>query len=231
MKKFYSTVDAISGPEGFTVELDGKPIKTPDRNRLLVPTGELAEAVAAEWRAQEEEVNPSAMPMTRLVNTAIDRVTPRRDTVISELIAYAHTDVVCYRADEPEELVAAQHDLWDPYLAWMTDVFGVELQMTKGIVPVTQAESVIEKLKAEVSRLDGFALTAFHAFVSGFGSIVFALALVRGFRDFEECWQASILEQTHQESRWGLDQEVEEKRTRLRAEMLASLDLWHFTNA
>ncbi len=231
MKKFYQTVAVAAESDSYTVTLDGRTIKTPDKNTLNVPTSKLAQAVADEWQKQGDEVDPSGMPMTRLVNTAIDRVVPRRDVIIDELVAYAHTDVLCYRADEPDDLVKAQTDAWDPYLSWLKSEMGVELMVTSGILPISQPESITERLAGEIDRLDGFALTAFHAFVSGLGSVVLALAAAKGFRDFEQCWQDSILEQTHQESLWGLDLEVEEKRARLHAEMLAGLDLWHFARS
>lgn len=228
MKKFYSTVAIAPEADGFAVLLDERPIKTPDKHALRLPTETLAEAVAGEWRAQEDEVDPSSMPMTRLVNTALDRVAPRKDEVVAELLAYAHTDLVCYRADEPAELVAEQANIWQPYLDWLAKTIGVELKVTSGIVPLTQDESAINRLRQEIGVFDAFTLTAFHAFVAGFGSIVVALALVRGFKDFETCWQASLLDESHQEALWGLDAEVEDKRNRLKAEMQASLDLWHF---
>lgn len=228
MKKFYETVTVSEEEGGFTVLLDGRAIKTPSKAALLMPTAELANVVAAEWRAQGDEVSPETMPMTRLVNTVIDRVAPRAPELVQELVAYAHTDLLCYRAVDQDELVAAQAKTWQPYLDWLKDALGVELQVTSGIVPLTQSDDVIETLTNEVASFDSFSLSAFHAFVSGFGSIVLALALVRGFKDFEACWAASLLDESHQEALWGLDAEVEETRGRLKAEMLASLDLWHF---
>lgn len=231
MKKFYDTATVSAEEGGFSVLLDGRAIKTPSKAPLLMPSEVLAEAVAAEWQAQSEDVLPETMPMTRLVNTVIDRVAPRADEVVQELVAYAHTDLLCYRAVDQDELVAAQAKTWLPYLDWLKAELGVDLDVTSGIVPLTQSDAAIEKLTNEIASFDSFSLSAFHAFVSGFGSIVLALALVRGFQDFETCWSASLVDETHQEALWGLDAEVEETRARLKTEMLASLDLWHFSQS
>lgn len=230
MRKFYSSVGIGSEQGGFTVLLDDRPIKTPDKKLLLLPSETLAEPVAAEWRAQTDNIMPDTMPVTRLVNTAIDRVAPRCAQVVEELVAYGHTDLLCYRADEQEELAALQQECWDPYLVWARDDLGVDLKATAGIIPVRQTDEAIARLRDEISVQNPFALTAFHAFVSGFGSIVLALAVTKKFRNFDECWAASILEQTHQESLWGLDQDVEETRERQHRELLASVDLWHFAH-
>ncbi len=228
MRKFYEAATVSEEEGGFSVLLDGRAIKTPNKAPLLMPTKALAEAVAKEWQAQADEVLPETMPVTRLVNTVIDRVAPRVGEVVQELVAYAHTDLLCYRAVDQDDLVAAQAKTWQPYLDWLKMALGVELEVTSGIVPLTQSDQAINNLTNEVASFDSFSLSAFHAFVSGFGSIVLALALARGFKDFEACWAASLLDETHQEALWGLDAEVEETRSRLKAEMLASLDLWHF---
>lgn len=231
MKKFYSAVTVVPEQQGYAVALDGRTIKTPGKVSLLMPSEALAIAVADEWRAQGEEVDPDTMPLTQLVNTAIDRVGTRVDEVIEELVAYAHTDLVCYRATDQDELVIKQNEVWQPYLDWLKLTLGVGLQVTSGIMPLTQDNDVTDALREELRQFDVFTLTAFHAFVAGFGSIVIALALVRGFKDFENCWEASHLDEAHQESLWGLDAEIEEKRVRLKTELLASLDLWHFARA
>ena len=228
MKKFYEKVTVTEEEGGFAVQLDGRGIKTPGKAALLMPSEALAKAVAAEWDAQAGEVLPDTMPMTQQVNTVIDRVAPRKEEVVQELVAYTHTDLLCYRAVDQDELVVSQARTWQPFLDWLKDTLGVELEVTNGIVPLTQSDTAIKKIANEVASFDSFSLSAFHAFVSGFGSIVLALALVRGFRDFDACWAASLLDESHQEALWGLDAEVEEARNRKREELLASLDLWHF---
>lgn len=231
MRKFYSDVDVREKATGFSVTLDGKPIKTPIKNALVMPTKALAQAVADEWIAQDETVVPSSMPMTTLVNTSIDRVGARRAETVAELVAYGHTDLVCYRAEEPDELVALQTKTWDPYLGWLQAELGAGLAVTTGVLPLTQNEFDMVRLTGEVEILDDFALTAFHAFVSGFGSIVLALAAIHNFKSFEDCWHASILDQSFQENQWGTDPEVMENRERQWRDLLTSIDLWHFVKA
>ncbi len=231
MKKFYQTVATVAEEGGFAVTLDGRAIKTPGKSPLLVPTQAMASAVADEWRAQEEDIDPATMPMTQLVNTAIDRVGPRVDAVVEELVAFAHTDLICYRTTDQDDLAAKQLEAWQPYLDWLHSMFGIELKVTSGIMPIAQDDSVIETLRSELQQLDVFSLTAFHAFVGGFGSIAIAFALVKGFGDFESCWQAAHVDEIHQESLWGLDIEVEEKRNRLKKELETSLVSWGIIQA
>ena len=231
MRRFYTEVGVTEDAEGFSVTLDGKPIKTPIKNSLFMPTKMMAQAVAEEWQAQEESIVPSSMPMTRLVNSVLDRVAPRRAEIIMELVAYGHTDLVCYRADEPDELVVLQSQTWDPYLEWLKTELDVDLAITTGVLPLVQSDIAIARLTEELEKLDDFALTAFHAFVAGFGSIVLALAAVREFSSFDDCWQASVLDQTFQENKWGTDPEVVENRNRLKQDLMTSVDLWHSAKA
>lgn len=226
MKKFYKEVAVAESDGGFSIELDGRAVKTPGKNALSLPNEMFAEAVADEWRAQDEEIAPDTMPLTQLMNTAIDRVAPRRNDVIEELLAFAHTDVVCYRTGEPDEFITLQKDTWDPFLAWLKASHGVSLDTTDGIMALKQADLAVETLQGLVSALSDAELTVFHSYVCGFGSIVLALAAIQGFKPLEDCWQASILEQTFQESLWGTDYEVEEKRERLWAELAASHEFW-----
>lgn len=231
MRKFYSDVSVGEEATGFTITLDGKPIKTPMKNGLVMPNRVLAKSVADEWIAQDETIIPATMPMTTLVNTAIDRVASRRAETVAELVAYGHTDLVCYRAEEPDELAALQTKTWNPYLVWLSEELGIKLDVTAGVLPLTQSDTAMNRLAEEVEKLDDFALTAFHAFVSGFGSIVLALAAMHKFKSFEECWNASILDQSFQENLWGTDDEVLENRERQWRELLNSVDLWLFVKA
>ena len=171
MKRFYKTVTTVSDQDGFAIALDGRQIKTPGKSSLIMPSETLAAAVADEWRAQEEEINPDSMPLTQLVNTAVDRVGTRMDEVIEELVAYAHTDLVCYRETEQDDLSQKQNEVWQPYLDWLKFTLGIELKTTSGVMPLTQDDPVVETLRKELQQFDAFTLTAFHAFVAGFGSI------------------------------------------------------------
>ncbi|WP_262695605.1 ATP12 family chaperone protein [Kordiimonas aquimaris] len=226
MKRFYDTVAVKELAGVFAVTLDGREIKTPQKQLLAIPVRELAQAVAAEWVAQEDDILPDSMPLTRMSNTALDRVGPRREIVINELVNYAHTDLLCYREDAEQSLIKQQEEHWQTVLDWLDGEHDIHLLSTSGILPITQNDKAIARLSAIISQLSDFELTAFHALVTGFGSISLGLALIKGFRNFDECWNASILEQSFQEEAWGTDSEVDEKRTELNAEMQMNLTFW-----
>jgi chaperone required for assembly of F1-ATPase len=219
MKRFYTDVAIEAADTGFIITLDGRQVKTPGKSTLVLPTAALAEGVAAEWRAQGEEIDTDAMPLTRLANTALDRVKARFAGVASEIAAFAETDLLCYRADEPATLVKRQEEVWGPYLAWASETFDAHLGTTSGIMPVSQPKQSLAALRAQVDACDAFELTALHEFTNGFGSLVLALAYLQGFAPFDAVWKASILDQTHQEEKWGEDSEVIEKRDVLRSDM------------
>jgi len=224
MKRFYKTVAVDGVDDGYVITLDGRLVKTPGRAQLVLPTRALAAAVAAEWNAQEGDILPDSMHQTRLANTALDRVAVRHEDVVTEVAAFAGTDLLCYRADEPAELVAAQDTQWNPYLAWAAERYGAALKSTAGIMPVSQDRRALEKLAAAVRGYDAFELTALHALTNGLGSLVLALAYMEGFSPLEAVWQASILDATHQEAAWGTDWEVEDKREKLHAELVAAAE-------
>ncbi|MCK0069521.1 ATP12 family chaperone protein [Kordiimonas laminariae] len=222
MRVFYKdvTVEAMDG--GFGVALDGRIIKTPGKDTLVMPTAALAEAVAEEWRAQSDDVDTATMPITKLANTALDRVAKRMDDVAAEIANFGGTDLLCYRADEPEELIKRQNEIWNPYLAWAKGALHADLKTTDGIMPVAQDETAMNQLTAQVIACDPFELTALHEFTNGFGSLVLALAYMQGYKPFEELWAASLLDLTYQEERWGLDYEVEDKRKEKLADLEAT---------
>lgn len=222
MKRFYKEVAVEAADAGFAISLDNKQVKTPGKINLVVPTMALAEAVATEWREQAEDIDPASMPLTKLANTTLDRVLPRMDEVASDICAFGSTDLLCYRADEPEELIERQNKVWNPYLAWAKDALGAELVTTSGIMPVSQDENMLKALIAQVADLDAFELTALHEFTNGFGSLVLALAYMHGFAPFEAIWEASLVDQLYQEEQWGTDYEVIEKRELLKADLVAA---------
>lgn len=231
MKRFYEHVLVTRNGDGFGVSLDDRAVKTPGRALLMLPTEALANAIAAEWQNQGDKIDPKTMPLTQAANTAIDRVRVRRAEVIGELVGYGGTDLLCYRADEPFDLIMEQNRVWNPYLEWFSDEYGITFTTTSGILPVKQPEEAQANLTALADRYDDFSLMGFHTFVSGFGSIILAFALMDGFSDFESCWLASILEQSFQEKKWGIDPEAAEKTARLKAELKTALDLWRLAKS
>ena len=219
MKRFYSSV-AIAPQRGhFAVTLDGRAVKTPAKHPFLVPGEPLAQAVAAEWGAQQDHVRPETMPLTRFVNTAHDRVADQRGDVVEAVAAYAGSDLLCYRAEAPAELAALQALEWDPYLDWATARFDARLTVTAGIVPVTQEEAALDRLKTAVAAFDPFALAALHTATTVTGSLVLALAAAHGHRPADDIWRAASLDETWQADRWGEDDEAAARRTALRGEL------------
>jgi chaperone required for assembly of F1-ATPase len=175
-----------------------------------MPTQAMAEAVAEEWRAQEETVDPLSMPVTRAVNAALDKVTPRFAEVAEMLAAYGDSDLTCYRADGPEALIARQKQVWDPLLDWASDTYQARLLPVEGVMHQAQDDAALARLAAPLSAMTPFELTAAHDLVSLSGSLVIGLAACAQARPIEELWQASRVDETWQAEQWGEDEEAAE---------------------
>lgn len=215
IKRFYKEVDTERTAEGFEVRLDGRTVRTPMRASLRVPTERLAVAVADEWIDQKETVDLSSMPMTGFANTALDRVAPRRDEVIQELAGYAETDLLCYRADEPTQLVERQECTWQPHLDWLADTHGARLVATSGIVHVAQDKSALTTIRGVIGARDDFALTGLHVLTTGTGSVVLGLAVADGALDAAGAAAAGHLDEIFQSELWGEDEEAAARRERV----------------
>jgi chaperone required for assembly of F1-ATPase len=208
MKRFWKQARAVADAPGqWRVELDGRPVRTPRRALLLLPGAVLAEEAAAEWQAAGETVDPRAMPLTGLANAAIDHVAPA--AFADGLARYANSDLLCYRADTPEKLVAAQAEAWDPLLHWARRRFDVDFQVTQGVAPVDQPQATLDRLTQAVHALDAFRLAAMSPLVTVGGSLVAALALLEGAIDVDQAWQAVSLDERWQLEQWGSDAEAE----------------------
>lgn len=221
-KRFYTTVAVVGLEGGYGIVLDGRPVRTPGRALLAVPSKALAEALAGEWIAQGANIDPATMPLTRIANSAIDGVAPRRDEVAADIVAYAGNDLVCYRAEAPPTLVAAQARAWDPVLAWARDALGAEFIVASGIMPVTQPLQAREKIAAVVAPLDAFALASLHVMTTLTGSALIALARLKGDMGPKEAWAAAHVDEDWQASQWGEDAEAVERRRRRWQEMEAA---------
>lgn len=219
-KRFWTDVGIAGEPGSQSVLLDGKPIRTPLRSPLALPTAALAQAVAAEWARQEDVIRPATMPMTRLANTAIDRVTPEFAAVADIVAAYAETDLLCYRAEAPEVLRRQEDLAWDPLLEWAAERYGARLWPTAGVVPVTQSAVALARLAEAVHAQSPWHLTALHELVSLTGSLVLGLALAEGARTAEDVWTLSRLDEEWQFAQWGRDAEAEAAAERRREEFL-----------
>ena len=222
MKRVYRTVTCGPVKGGWGVALDGRALRTPGRAQLVLPSQALAEAIAAEWEAQPNEILPATMPLFRLAATAIDRTAPQRDRVAGEIAGYAGTDLVCYRADQPPALAALQQASWQPLLDWVRQRYDAALAVTSGILPAQQSPAALNAFAAAVAAHDDFPLTALHALTTACGSLVIALAVLEGRLDAGEAFAASQLDETYQSEAWGKDAEAEARRQVLAADIAAS---------
>jgi chaperone required for assembly of F1-ATPase len=207
-RRFWTTASAVPTEGGFAVHLDDRPVRTPLKTPLILPTAALAEAVAAEWQAQGEKVDPGSMPCTRTANSAIDTVARQFEAVAGMLADYGGSDLLCYRAEEPEALVALQGTAWDPLLAWAGESLKAPLRTTTGIVHVAQDPASLATLAGLVRQQSSFQLAAFHDLVALSGSLVLALAVRAGRISAEEAWRLSRIDEDWQISLWGEDEDA-----------------------
>ncbi len=223
-KRFYKQVGVGESAAGYAVELDGRAVKTPKRRHLALPNRPLAEAVAAEWAAQDGEIDPARMPLTQLASTAIDGVADAVEAALDTLADYARADLLCYRAEYPHSLAAAQAETWQPLLDWAEAAFGVRLRVTTGVVSVEQPEPSVAAVRAAFARYDVWRLTAAHTLAGAFGSVVLALAVLEGRLAAAEAFAASRLDEAHQASVWGEDGEARQRAEAIGREVSAAAD-------
>ena len=205
MKRFYKNAEAAPGEGGVAILLDGRPVKTPARNPLSAPTEELAEAIAAEWNDQSEDIDPRTMPLTGLANAAIDRVAPDPAAFAAVLAAYGESDLLCYRSEGPGELVRRQHDAWDPLLLWARRRYDIKLETVCGVMHIPQPQETVERLARAVAARGLFQLAALSPLVTISGSLVVALALAEGEIPLDAAWAAATLDEAWQAEQWGED--------------------------
>jgi chaperone required for assembly of F1-ATPase len=222
VKRFYREVTIAPAEHGHGVLLDGRPMRTPARQVLAVPTASLAEAIAAEWRGQIETIRPDAMPLTRLASTALDRMPAQRQAAIDEALAYADTDLVCYRAAEPFELVQRQQHAWQPMLDWVSAAYGVKLAVTTSILPFAQPAAVRDRLRGALEDLGDWPLVGVHAATRALGSLVLGLCLLHGRLDADAALAAGLLDELFEIERWGSDVEAERRHAVLRRDLTAA---------
>ncbi|MCK0142597.1 ATP12 family protein [Aliiroseovarius sp. F20344] len=209
-KRFWKETSVSETDGGYQVLLDGRAVKTPAKSSLVVPTKALAEAMAAEWDAQDEAIDPNTMPVTRMANSAIDKVSVQHAAVADMLAAYGDSDLLCYRATDPRELVTRQADKWDPILDWAVDSLGVRLKSVSGIMHEAQDAHSLRKMSDLVHALSPFELTAFHDLVSISGSLILAFSVTHQYLDAGAALELSRLDELWQEELWGKDEEAQE---------------------
>jgi chaperone required for assembly of F1-ATPase len=218
ISRFYKIASARPDGEGHGVWLDERRLKTPARLPLTVPTPTLAEAIAAEWNAQEARILPAQMPLTALTNAAIDRIAPEREAFAKRLAAYAAHDLLCYRAAEPVSLAVRLAKSWQPVLDWIAETHGARLALAEGIIHVDQPPEALQALEAAATALDPFRLAALHVLTTSFGSLGLGLAVLGGRLAAGEAFAISRIDEEFQIERWGHDEEAAARAARIREE-------------
>lgn len=205
-RRFWKSADVDETGGAFCVLLDGRPVRTPQKAPLALPTREMAEAVAREWDAQDGGIDPNSMPVTRAANAAIDKLTVQHDAVAAMLAGYAQTDLLCHRAAAPDALRDQQNKGWDPILDWAAARFDAPLTVVTGVMPVTQPESSLINLSKAVHARAPFTLTALHDLVTLSGSLVLGLSVAEGATGPETAWDLSRIDENWQIAQWGADE-------------------------
>ncbi len=220
MKRFYQSASCTEEAGGFSIRLDGRPVKTPAGQPLVLSSRALAEAVAAEWAAQGDTIQPDTMPMMRLAATMLDRIGPNRAAIEGELARFIETDLLCYRAgDDQPDLAARQAALWQPVLDWLSARHGLTLTITSGLMPVAQDVGAVDRIAAVLADLPVHGLTVAAVAVPATGSLALGLALVDGRISAAEAYALSQVDETFQAEAWGEDWEAADRRAALKAEI------------
>lgn len=208
-KRFWKEATAREETGGFGIFLDGRPVRTPAKRALVVPTPGFAEAVAAEWNAQHEVIDPNSMPFTRSANAALDKVAVQHAEVAQLLAAYGDSDLLCYRAEHPQALVARQSEQWDPMLDWAETALGARLEARAGVMHVPQDPAALDRLSQRVHAMTAFQLAGFHDLVSLSGSLILGFAATCDLLTPKAIWDISRLDEIWQAEEWGADDEAE----------------------
>ena len=220
MKRFWKSATTEETADGWTVLLDGRPVRTPAKRQVVLPHEAMAQEVATEWDAQTEQVDPATMPMTRSAATCLDRVAPELDAVRQTIAAYGETDLLCYRADHPEALIARQAQAWDPVLAWAASRYDANLNTGAGVMHISQPATATQALAEAVHAEDAWPLTALADLTTISGSLVLALAVRHGHVDARAAWTASRIDEDWNIEQWGEDHDAAQQAARREADFL-----------
>jgi chaperone required for assembly of F1-ATPase len=224
-KRFYDKATAEPHEDGFVLKLDGRTARTPAKKPLAVADRRIAEAIATEWAAQGAEIDPATMPLTRIVNAAIDRVSGEMEPVRAEIVKYAGTDLLCYRAEGPAALVEAQNAAWEPILVWARDALGARFALAEGVVAIEQPQETLEAVRTALAGLDPLRLAAVHVITTLTGSAIIALAVLRGRLAPNAAWSAAHVDEDWQMSQWGRDEIALARRAARWREMAAAASI------
>lgn len=208
LKRFWDKAEVQALENGFGVALDGRPVKTPLKRPLLLPSHALAAEVAAEWQAVDGKVDFNTMPYTRFAHAALDQAIDEQAEIAAKVALYGESDLLCYRAEAPQELIIRQQKAWDPLLEWSAETLGAPLVVTTGIIHVAQPEASLKTLKSHVQDVDGLRLTALYEWVTISGSLVLGLAVAKGRLSAKTAWELSRVDESWQEDQWGEDDEA-----------------------
>jgi chaperone required for assembly of F1-ATPase len=203
--RFFKTVEVVETPDGFAITLDGKTLRTPARRPLAAPRRAIAEALRNEWDAQQDVIDPSRMPLTRLANSIIDGVADRCDEVAADVVKYFGSDLLFYRADGPDGLVARQTEIWDPIVRWAAEQLGARFVLSEGIVYVTQPDHAVAAARVAVPVADPWTVGALHSVTTLTGSALLALALMHDVGDSAQIWRAAHVDEDWNQEKWGFD--------------------------
>jgi len=228
-KRFWKEAGITEAETGFGVALDGRPVKTPAKAPLILPTRAFADEVAREWDAVEEQIDPRDMPFTRTANAAIDKVAVQQAEVAEMIADYGGTDLLCYRADAPEALRARQNAAWDPLLDWAEATYGARLLVTSGVMHLAQPETALAPLRTVVREFTPFQLAALHDLVALSGSLIIGLAVARSHQPPETLWSVSRIDETWQEEHWGEDAEAQNQTALKYASFLHAARVWRLS--
>jgi chaperone required for assembly of F1-ATPase len=228
-RRFWTAVSVIGDAGGYAIRLDDRPVRTPAKAPLLLPTRALADAIAAEWQAQSAAIDTRTMPLTRAANSAVDKVTAQFDDVAGLVAAYGASDLLCYRAAAPAELVARQATAWDPLLDWAAETLAARLTVTTGVAPVPQPPAATASLTACVAAQTPFALTALADLTALSGSLVIGLAARHGPWVPAELWDASRIDEEWQAAQWGRDDEADAAADAKRRDFLQAHLFWQLS--
>jgi chaperone required for assembly of F1-ATPase len=210
-KRFYAKAGVVEATDGLAIALDDKPIRTPSGRPVVAPTRGLADAIAAEWDAQQEVIDPLTMPLTRFANSVVDAVVDRVEAVKEDIAKYFQSDLLFYRAGHPDALVAREAEHWDPPVFWAADALGAHFILAEGIVHVRQPESAVAAARAALPD-DPWSIAALHVITTLTGSALLALALLRGAVDQDQAWAAAHVDEDWNIEKWGVDEEVAARR-------------------
>jgi len=230
-KRFYEQVTVGGKPPALSIELDGKPLRTPMKALLEAPTRALAEAMAEEWRAQGANINPFSMPLTRLANAAIDRVRPRRGEVIEAICAHGAHDLLCYRAQEPLAFVLLQQKTWDPLLEWAGAQLGSCFVLAEGVMPISQPQETLAALARRYGAFGDFQLAGLSNMASLSGSAILPLAVASGRLSAAQAWEAASLDESWNMRMWGSDREAKAQLAQRQREFMAAAHLLELLRA